>query len=331
MQSWLRSLAVSVASFLCLVMFCPHPQCQLLTRRVAHAGGPSDSPPAAVPVTQISHGFGDSAAGGSGSATSLPAAPEPGLSAANEPWDVAPAGTAHQAPLSRIGIGANVSPLGIGINGTTVLSDFFDARLMGNFFGYTSPRFDVEGFKAIANLHLASMAASLDWYPFNSVWRLSPGLMFYNANQFSMTASVAGGTSFTLNGQTFYSATANAATGATPLTGSGLLGLHPRPIAFTAAGGFGKFVPRSRRHWSFPSEFGVVFMGAPTANVNVSGWVCLDQKQTECSQISTPGNPIAQQFNTALQAQLTKWRRDLAKVPFYPIFSYSVVYSFNLP
>ncbi len=331
MQTWLRSLAISLGSLVCLVLFCPHSQCQSPIRQVAPAGGPSEPPLAAVRVTQIPCVLGDSGAGGSGSATSLPTAPEPASGAANETWDVAPAGTAHQAPLSRIGIGANVSPLGVGINGTTVLSDFFDARLMGNLFNYTSSRFEVEGFKAIANLHLASMAASLDWYPFNSVWRLSPGLMFYNANQFSMTASVAGGTSFTLNGQTFYSATANATTGAAPLTGSGLLGLHPRPIAFTAAGGFGKFVPRSRRHWSFPSEFGVVFMGAPTADVELSGWVCLDQKQTKCSQISTPGNPVAQQFNSALQAQLTKWRRDLAKVPFYPIFSYSVVYSLNVP
>lgn len=261
---------------------------------------------------------------------SLPSAPEPAGGQGHESWEVEPAGTGHQDPLSRIGIGANVSPLGVGINATTALSDFFDARLMGNFFSYTSSSFEIEGFRADANLHLASMAASLDWYPLNSVWRLSPGLMFYNGNQFSVTSEIVPGTSFTLNGQTFYSASANAATGAAPLTGSGVLGLHPRPVAFTLAGGFGKFVPRSNRHWSFPAEFGVVFMGAPTANVNPTGWVCLDNAQTQCSDISNPANPVAQQFNRALQAQLTKWRRDVGKVTVYPIFSYSVVYSFNI-
>jgi hypothetical protein len=242
-----------------------------------------------------------------------------------------PDATSHQQPLSRLGIGANISPLGVGINGTTPLSDYFDARLMGNFLSYTSPQFDIEGFRGAAQLHLASMAASLDWYPHNSIWRLSPGLMFYNGNQLSFTSLVEAGTSFSLDGQNFYSASANAATGATPLKGTGVLGLHGHPVAFTAAGGFGRFVPHSNRHWSFPSEFGVVFMGAPTANVTLSGWVCLDPALTQCSNIGNLANPIAQQFHSALQAQLVKWRTDLSKVDIYPMFSYSVVYSFNIP
>jgi hypothetical protein len=253
-----------------------------------------------------------------------------GAGGGKERWDTAPAGTSHQAPFSRIGIGANVSPLGIGINATTVLSDYFDARLMGNYFNYNSTQFEVEGFRANADVHLASMAASLDMYPFNSVWRLSPGVMFYNGNQFTASTVVAGGSSFSLDGQTFYSASTNAATGATPLTGTGILGLHPRSIAFTAAGGFGKFIPRSGRHWSFPSEFGVVFMGAPTANVTSSGWVCTDSAQTNCASINDATNPVAEKFNSSLQAQLTKWRRDVGKVTLYPMFSYSVVYSFNI-
>jgi hypothetical protein len=270
------------------------------------------------------------AAGSSSSAASIPAAPSLRAGEADEKWEVPAAGTSHQSPFSRIGIGGNVSPLGIGTNATTVLSDYFDVRAMGNYFNITPPQFEVDGFNVLANFHLESVAASLDWYPFNSVWRISPGVMFHNANEFSVTAAVAGGTSFTLNGQTFYSATANSATGATPLTGTGALGLHPRPIAFTLAGGFGKFIPRSRRHWSFPAEFGVVFMGAPTANVTPAGWVCMDEKQTQCSNISSTGNPLAQEFNSDLQAELTKWRRDLGMVTVYPMFSYSVVYSFTI-
>jgi hypothetical protein len=263
-------------------------------------------------------------------AADLSSAAAPMGGGGKERWDTAPAGTSHQGPFSRIGIGANVSPLGIGINGTTVLSDYFDARVMGNYFSYNSAQFEVDGFRATADVHLASMAASLDVYPFNSVWRLSPGVMFYNGNQLTTSTVVVGGTSFTLDGQKFYSASPNTATGATPLTGSGILGLHPRPIAFTAAGGFGKFIPRSDRHWSFPSEFGVVFMGAPTANVTTSGWVCTDSAQMNCASINDSTNSVAQQFHSSLQAQLTKWRKDLGKFELYPMFSYSVVYSFNI-
>lgn len=256
--------------------------------------------------------------------------PVSAAAARDEPWAVAPAGTAHQQPFSRIGIGADVSPLGIGIKSATVLTEYFDARLMGNFFDYNSGQFEIEGFRANADLHLASAAASLDWYPFNSIWRLSPGLMFFNGNHVSMTAEIVPGTSFKLNGQTFYGPTPNVATGVAPLNGTGVLGLHGHEPAFTLAGGFGKFVPRSNRHWSFPSEFGVIFMGAPTADVSTSGWVCLDQAQTQCSNLANSADPVTAQFKSALQAQLTKWRKDLSRVDLYPIFSYSVVYSFNI-
>ena len=181
-----------------------------------------------------------------------------------------------------------------------------------------------------ANLHLASAAASLDWYPFNSIWRLSPGVMFFNGNQISMATNIVPGTSFTLNNQTFYSASANPATGATPLAGSGVLGLNTTRPAATITGGFGRFIPRSNRHWSFPSEFGVAFTGAPSANVNASGWACLDAAQTQCSNLGDSKNPVAVEFNNALQTALTRWRKDLSRVQVYPIFSYSVVYSFNI-
>jgi hypothetical protein len=261
----------------------------------------------------------------------LPEAPDPAAAGGStERYDATPGGVKHQAPFSRMGIGADVSPLGIGIKSAIVLNDYFDARLMGNFFNYNSARFEIEGFSTNANLHLASAAAALDWYPFNSVWRLSPGLMFYNGNQLSVAANIVPGTSFTLNGQTFYSATANAVTGRTPLAGSGVLGLNTIKPAATLSFGFGKFVPRSNRHWSFPAEFGVAYTGAPSANVNVSGWACTDYAQTQCSNLSNPANPVAIQFNNALQTELTKWRKDLAKVRIYPLFSYSVVYSFNI-
>jgi hypothetical protein len=272
--------------------------------------------------------FGPDAAGLLSPNASLPAAPEPASNdePANMPW----AAKAHQQPFSRIGIGADVSPLGIGIKSATVLTQYFDARLMGNFFNYNSGQFELEGFRAKANLHFASAAASLDWYPLNSIWRLSVGTLFYNGNQLSATSEIVPGTSFSLSGENFYSATPNPITGTTPVTGSGVLGLHRYRPALTLAGGFGKFIPRSDRHWSFPSEFGVAFTGAPTVNVNLGGWVCLDQAQTQCSDLSDSANPVTVQFNNALQASLTKWRKGLSAVQVYPLFSYSVVYSFNI-
>lgn len=251
--------------------------------------------------------------------------PAAGNQHAPEPWE----GVRHYGPLSRIGIGADVSPLGIGIKPAVVLSEFLDARMLLSFFNYDSGTFEVEGIRGNAKLHLTSVGAAVDAYPWNSIWRVSAGLMLFNGNNVTMTSEMAPGTSFKLDGKTFYSATANALTGATPLTGTGTLGLHSREPEFMVSGGFGRFIPRSDRHWSFPSEFGVIFMGAPTVDVNVQGWVCTDAKQTQCSDISSPASPIAVEFNNSLQAQLTKWRRAASSFSVYPIFSYSVVYSFN--
>lgn len=260
-----------------------------------------------------------------------PAAPEPAGAAgyrehAHVPW----AEEIRQPPFSRVGIGADVSPLGVGFKSAILMSRYFDARAIGNFFSYNSGNFELEGFHVTGSLHLASAGAMLDWYPFNSVWRFSAGSLFFNGNQLSASTHIVPGTKFTLDKQDFYAATPNAATGATQLQGSGVLGLHTRQPALMLSGGFGRFIPRSNRHWSFPSEFGVVFMGAPTVNVKTSGWVCLDEAQTQCGDINDPKNPAAVEFNSALQTTLARWRKDVGAVRVYPIFSYSVVYSFNI-
>jgi len=267
-------------------------------------------------------------------ASSSLTAPDPVLAAdpagAYDHYDVPPSATWHQIPFSRIGIGGDINLLGIGIKSAIVLNHYWDARLMGNFLSINSGNFKVEGFQVNTNFHFDSAVAALDFYPWGSVFRVSGGLLFANGNQVSVSSDIEPGTSFTLNGQTYYSAKANPATGAIPLSGTGVLGFHTNVPAFTVAGGFGKYIPRSNRHWSFPSEFGVAFTGAPSANVTVAGWACTDPHYTHCSDVGDPTNPVAIQFHKSLQAQLTKWRRDLANVTVYPLFSYSVMYSFNI-
>lgn len=237
----------------------------------------------------------------------------------------------YQAPWSRIGLGADVSPLGVGMKASTVLNTFMDLRVDGNFFRYDFGRFEVDGVNVDGQVHMASAAAKLDVYPWLSVWRLSAGLMFLNANHLYAATRIAPGTAFTMDGKTYYSANANPTTGATPVSGSGILALHRRQPAFVLSGGFGRFIPRSERHWSFPTEFGIIFMGSPTLNVNLNGWVCNDKLQTQCGNLGNPASPVAAGFNSSLQASLTKWRHELSGFTLYPVFSYSVVYSFDTP
>jgi hypothetical protein len=238
------------------------------------------------------------------------------------PWQ----GEEHWGPFTRVGIGADISPLGIGIKGATVLTRTIDLRVMGNFLGFTTPDFDLDGTKATGTLRLASLQTAVDFYPHNSIWRLSAGALLWNGNQISAKGDEQPGTSFTLDGQTYYSSQTD------PINGSGVVGLHTHEPAFTASFGFGRFVPRSGRHWSFPSEFGVVFMGAPSLNIAVSGTACLNATETPatCSDVGNTSNPVGAAFQQSLQSAIVRWRHSLSEVTIYPIFSYGVVYSFTV-
>jgi hypothetical protein len=74
----------------------------------------------------------------------------------------------------------------------------------------------------------------------------------------------------------------------------------------------------------------VIFTGAPQVNMHLSGWACLDQNQTECTNIADPKNPIAVEFNQGLNARIQHWQAQANKISIYPVFSYSVMYSFNI-
>jgi hypothetical protein len=233
------------------------------------------------------------------------------------------------APFSRIAIGANFSTFGPGVQITTNVASHLNLRATGNGFAY-STNFTTNGFDAAAKLNLVSAGVSADIYPFRSGFRISPGLLVLNNNKISAASTVAGGTSFTLNGDTYYSANTNATTGATPLSANALLGLNSSKPAFTITGGWGNTIPRSGRHWSFPAEVGVALTGAPSVTANLNGWACYDQAQTECTNVASATDPIALQIQSDLSAQIAKWKNNLNPLKTYPIASFGVAYSFGI-
>jgi hypothetical protein len=231
-------------------------------------------------------------------------------------------------PFSRMAIGTGASPMGVRLQVATNLNDHLNLRTYGSMFDYTL-NFTTSGIDSTAKLSLASAGAALDLYPFHAGFRISPGALFYNQNRFNASANVAGGTSFTLNNQTFYSANTNSATGATPVTGNALLNLHTSRPAFTITTGWGNMIPREGSHWSFPFEIGAAFIGDPALNVNLGGWVCADQAQTQCASLQST-NPIAVSAQSNLQTQVAKWNNDLSPLKTYPIISGGIAYSFRI-
>ena len=208
------------------------------------------------------------------------------------------------------------------------LNQHLNLRTSGNLFKY-STNFTASGIGADAHLDMHSVGTQLDIYPTRWGFRVSPGVLLYNGDQLSANASVPGGTSFTLNDQTYYSANANPTSGATPVNGDALLSLHTTNPAFTITTGWGNTIPR-KGHWSFPFEVGVALTGAPSLKVNLGGWACYDQALTLCTDITSKTDPIALQIQSNLAAQVSKWSRDADPLKTYPIASFGVAYSFGL-
>jgi hypothetical protein len=252
---------------------------------------------------------------------------DPGSAEGQTYSPVAGSGGEGDRPLSRLAFGGGISPLGIQLQTAANLTGHLGLRATGNFFNY-STNFTSNGINATAKLNLQSVGASVDVYPFHSGFRLSPGVLFNNQNQLTAVTNVPAGTSFTLNGATYYSANANAVTGATPVAGNGVLSLNTTKPAFTITAGWGN-IARGRGHWSFPTDVGVAFIGAPSVNVSLTGWACQDQAQTMCTDIADPANPIAQAVQSNLNAQVSKWTSDLNPLKTYPILSTGVAYSFH--
>ena len=244
------------------------------------------------------------------------------------PAQSAPAATLPPGPFSRIAIGGSFSSFGPGLQITTFVTPHLNIRTSGSYFAHTTT-LTTNGFSPTAKLNLMSASVSADVYPFHSGFRVSPGVLVYNGNKMTANASLAGGTSVTLNGNTYYSANPNTALGITPLHGSAELGLNTTRPAFMVTAGWGNTIPHDGGHWSVPFEAGVAFTGQPSLNANLAGWACVDQLLTECTDVASSTNPIAIQIQNDLGAQIAKWKSNLSPLGTYPIVSLGVAYSFG--
>jgi hypothetical protein len=223
--------------------------------------------------------------------------------------------------FSRIAVGGGVSTMGINLQTAINVAQHFNVRGVGNFFNYTASNISSSGFTASGTINLATAGASLDYYPWaNHGFRISPGALFYNQSAINATMVAQGGTSFTLDGYTYYSSQTN------PVTGTAGVTLNKEKIAPTVSLGWGNMIPRKGGHWSFPFEVGAAYIGEPQlALALVSGQVCSDPAGTlNCQPVA--GNS---QLTSNLQAQQAKDQKDLQPLRFYPQVSFGVAYSFR--
>jgi len=224
-------------------------------------------------------------------------------------------------PFSRLAFGVGVSSLGINMQTAVNANRYMNLRGSANFFDYSLNK-SLDGLLASGSLNFASAGASVDFYPFPfHGLRLSPGVLFYNQNRATATLTAPGGSSFTLDGTTFYSSQAN------PVTGGGSLSLHQQSPVFTMTTGWGNMISRRGGHFSFPFEIGAAFMGSPSVSMALNGGqVCLDPAGT-IGCMNVVGN---EQVQSDLSAQQTKYQNDLNPFRIYPIVSTGIAYNFSL-
>jgi len=211
-----------------------------------------------------------------------------------------------------IGVGVRLSTLGAGAEVAVSLTRSLNVRGGFNIFQY-SRGFNHDGIAYKGQLNLRSGEAHLDWYPFGHGFHLSPGLLVYNGNGATATASVPGNSTFSLGGTTYLSDPAN------PITGTGKLDFVK--VAPTALFGFGNLVPRSR-HFAVNFEMGAVFQGSPRTKLNLTGNAC-DTTGANCVSASTDPNVLAN-----VVAEQTKLDNKLSPFKYYPVISFGFGYRF---
>lgn len=213
----------------------------------------------------------------------------------------------HQDRTAKIGVGAKISLLGIGVEAATPLSHRINLRGGFNFFNY-SRGFNNDGIHYDATLNFRSAEAHLDWYVLGG-FHISPGVLFYNGNKVTGNASVPSGQSFSLGGTEYESDPS----GANPITGTGQL-TFPK-AAPSILVGFGNLIPRSGRHFCFNFEVGGEYQGAPNVGLNLQGTAC-NASGLNCVNAATDPNVQAN-----IQAQEKKINHDLSPYKFFPQIS----------
>ena len=219
-------------------------------------------------------------------------------------------------PFSRLGIAWRVGFAGAGFDLATPLARRFNLRAGSDFFGY-STTFQEQGANVAINVHMQTAHGSLDWFPFNDRFRLSPRIVFANNNRIHAIALIPSGSNITLNGQNYISSLTD------PLHGAGLVQF--RKVSPSLTFGFGNLIPRKGSRFSAPIEAGFYYTGQPGLKVSFSGSAC-DPTQTPalgCQSVTQDAS-----FQQNLDAFITRNNHNLSYASFFPIFSIGFGYAF---
>jgi len=177
------------------------------------------------------------------------------------------AGTAagQDAPATgHAGVVVKFSTLGFGFDVVAPVVPRLNVRAGFNLFGLNHD-FETDGISLNGQVKMRSVAVRVDWFPTGRSFYVSPGVLLYNGNELSATATVLGGQNFSLGDEDLFSNPANPIGGTANVSYSGAA-----PMLMFGRGN----LLRGERRWSLPFEAGVVFSKAPKASLRLTGSAC---------------------------------------------------------
>ena len=212
-----------------------------------------------------------------------------------------------------MGIGVKISTLGAGIEVATPLARKFNLRGGFNMFRYSRPITN-NGIHYTGQLQFQSAEAHLDWFLLGG-FHVSPGVLFYNGNRLTATASVPGGQTFTVGGTSYESDPA------APINGTGKMDFVK--VSPSIMLGIGNLIPRNGRHFSFLFEVGGAYQGSARVALNLAGNICAPGNLATCRSIASDSTAQAN-----ILAQQVKIQNDVNPYRFFPVLSLGVGFNF---
>ena len=240
-------------------------------------------------------------------------------------------GDAPPEPFSRLAVGGGLGIGGVNMQVAVEANRYLNIRGIGNYFSYSVNNIKIgnnngsSGANVSGKLNLAEAGIAADYYPWpNHGFRVSPGVTFYNQTGASASGVTSAGSSITLGSQKYYSDSTN------PMNLSASLGLNAHPQTFSLTTGWGNMISRKGGHWAFPFEIGVIFTGAPTVGLNITGSACTVQSDAAINGPSCVNMATNTTAQTNIATQVAKYKNDVNPLQVWPILSGGISYNFKI-
>jgi len=209
---------------------------------------------------------------------------------------VALALTTSSAMAQDFAIGVTAGTLGLGLEGTTNISEKVNVRLIAAGYKYSKDGTSGGDLSYQADAKLFNVGALVDYYPFTNFLRLSAGAI-YNGTKVTAAAQPNIGSTYTINGTTYTAADVGSATGEVK---------YQKVMPYL---GFGFGNTMANGNFTIGMDFGAM-IGKPTASLT----------------ITNPTNNATLANDAAIEE--AKFKDEANKYNFYPVVNMSISYRF---